>query len=61
MYDFFFYVRDYRWPLDPPKRVRFSASGSWEAWQKFEAAYPPRRYYASSMEHNMFNTSAFCS
>lgn len=58
MYDFYFYVRDYRWPSDPPKRVHFTAISSSQAWRKFEATYPRRRYYADRMEHNMFNTSS---
>ena len=59
MYDFFFYVRDRRWPCDPRKRQHVIASDARQAWRKFEAAYPQRRYEVTSMEHNMFNTSLF--
>lgn len=58
MYDFFFYVRSYRWPSDPPKRVHLLAGSANHAWRMFENLYPPRRYFASSMEHNMFDTSS---
>ena len=59
MFDFYFYVSDRRWPSDPRKRVHLTARDAREAWRKFETTYSPRRYLATSMEHNMFDTSAF--
>lgn len=60
MYDFFFYFRNNRWPNDPWRKVRFVAATYYEAWLRFEAAYPPSHFYVCRMEHNMYDTSLFC-